>query len=91
MNVKEYAESVNLSVAEILKKCESLGIDVRRAEDYLSDDDVINLDFAINLISTDQEATIEDEENIDGLVEDIIESSNLQHIQDHTKKHFQNQ
>ncbi len=86
MNVKEYAESVNLSVAEILKKCESLGIDVRRAEDYLSDDDVINLDFAINLISTDQEATIEDEENIDGLVEDIIESSNLQHIQDHTKK-----
>jgi len=51
MNVREYAESVSLSVAEILKKCESLGIDVRGAEDFLSDDDVINLDFAINLIS----------------------------------------
>ena len=71
MNVKEYAESVNLSVAEILKKCESLGIDVRRAEDYLSDDDVINLDFAINLISTDQEATIEDEENIACYLEEV--------------------
>lgn len=86
MNVKDYASSVNLSVAEILKKCESLGIDVRSSEDFLSDDDVINLDFAINLISTDHEATIEDEENIDGLVEEIIESSNLQHINDHTKK-----
>ena len=51
MTVKEYAESINLSVAEILKKCESLGIDVKNANDYLSDDDVINLDFATNLIS----------------------------------------
>lgn len=86
MNVREYAESVSLSVAEILKKCESLGIDVRGAEDFLSDDDVINLDFAINLISTDHDTTIEEEENIDEVVEDIIESSNLQHISDHTKK-----
>ncbi len=86
MNVREYAESVNLSVAEILKKCESLGIEVSRAEDVLSDDDVINLDFAINLISTDHDTTIEEEENIDEVVEDIIESNNLQHITDHTKK-----
>jgi len=86
MTVKEYAESVSLSVAEILKKCESLGIDVRNANDFLSDDDVINLDFAINLISTDHDTTIEDEENIEEVVEDIIESSNLQHINDHTKK-----
>lgn len=86
MTVKEYAESVNLSVAEILKKCESLGIDVNNAGDVLNDDDVINLDFAINLISTENDTTIEEEENIDGLVEDIMESSNLQHIADHTKK-----
>lgn len=86
MNVREYAESVNLSVAEILKKCESLGIDVNGADAYLSDDDVINLDFAINLISTDQDTTIEEEEDIAEIVEDIMESSNLHHINDHTKK-----
>lgn len=86
MNVREYAESVNLSVAEILKKCESLGIDVSGSDSYLSDDDVINLDFAINLISTDEEATIEEEEDIAEVVEDIMESSNLHHINDHTKK-----
>lgn len=86
MNVREYAESVNLSVAEVLKKCESLGIDVSGSDAYLSDDDVINLDFAINLISTDEDTTIEEEEDIAEVVEDIIESSNLHHINDHTKK-----
>lgn len=86
MNVKEYAESVNLSVAEVLKKCESLGIDVANATDNLSDDDVISLDFAINLISTDSDTTIEDEEDIAEVVEDIMEASNLKVINDHTKK-----
>ena len=60
MTVKEYAQSVSLSVAEILKKCEDLGIDVKNAEDLLTDDDVINLDFATNLISTDSESTYEE-------------------------------
>ena len=53
MNVREYAESVNLSVAEILKKCESLGIDVSGSDSYLSDDDVINLEpFSIDWIDS---------------------------------------
>lgn len=86
MSIKEYANSVNLSVAEVLKKCESLGIEAKNADDFLSDDDVINLDFAINLISTENDTTIEEEENIDGLVEDIMESSNLKHMEEHTKK-----
>lgn len=85
MNVKEYAESVSLSVAEVLKKCESLGIDVKNANAELTDDDIINLDFAINLISTENDTTIEDEENIDEVVEDIMESSQFLNI-DHTKK-----
>ena len=29
MTVKEYATDVNLSVAEILKKCDDLGIEVK--------------------------------------------------------------
>ena len=33
MTVKEYAESVSATVAEILKKCEILGIDVKSGND----------------------------------------------------------
>ena len=86
MTVKEYAESVSLSVAEILKKCESLGIDVKNADDVLSDDDVINLDFAINLISTEQESTYEEEDSMDEVVEDLVASTNVHTMNPETKK-----
>ena len=86
MTVKEYAESVNLSVAEILKKCESLGIDVKNANDYLSDDDVINLDFATNLISTENDITYEEEDSMDEVVEDLVASTNVHTMNPETKK-----
>ncbi len=86
MTVKEYAESVSLSIAEILKKCETLGIDVKKADDYLSDDDVINLDFAINLISTEQESTYEEEDSMDEVVEDLVASTNVHTMNPETKK-----
>ncbi len=86
MTVKEYAESVSLSVAEILKKCEALGIDVKSKEDYLSDDDVINLDFATNLISSDRESSYEDEDSIDEVVEDLVASTNVHTMNPETKK-----
>ena len=47
MSVKEYAQDTNCSVAEILKKCEELGIDVRSGSDELSEDDIIILDNTI--------------------------------------------
>ena len=53
MKVSEYANDVNLSVAEILKKCHELAINVNNKDDYLTDDDIIMLDNTINLISTD--------------------------------------
>ena len=86
MTVKEYAESVSLSVAEILKKCESLGIEVRDAEDFLSDDDVINLDIAINLISTENDSTYEEEDSMDEVVEDLVASTNVHTMNPETKK-----
>ena len=86
MTVKEYAQSVSLSVAEILKKCEDLGIDVKNAEDLLTDDDVINLDFATNLISTDSESTYEEEDSMDSLVEDLVASTNVHTMNPETKK-----
>ncbi len=86
MNVKEYAESVDLSVAEVLKKAQEIGIEVKNASDELSEDDVIILDNAISLISTDTEATLEDNDDIDEVVEEIMESSKIALMNDGEKK-----
>ena len=86
MSVKEYAASMNISVAEVLKKCEELGIEVSNALDDLSDDDVINLDYAMNLISTEADVTLDEEDVIDEAVDDIMESSNIKTINDSNSK-----
>ena len=86
MSVKEYAESVSLSVAEILKKCEILGIEVKTANDILSDDDVINLDYATNLISSDEEASFEEEDSMDEVVEDLVNSTNVHTLPNEKKQ-----
>lgn len=75
MTVKEYAIDVNLSVAEILKKCSDLGIEVKNGDDILSDEEIISLDNAINLITEDE--SFEEEETIDEVVDAIVESSNI--------------
>ena len=75
MTVKDYAKDVNLSVAEVLKKCQELNIAVHTKDDYLTDDDIIMLDNLINLISTDDETTFEEEDVIDDKVDEILTSS----------------
>jgi len=77
MNVRDYANDVNLSVAEILKKCMELGIEVSSGDDELTDDDIIMLDNVINLISTDEEVTYDEDEEIEDVVDDIIEANNI--------------
>ena len=77
MTVKEYAKDVNLSVAEVLKKCQELNIAVHNADDYLNDDDIIMLDNLINLISTDEETTFEEDEVIEDKVDEILTSSSF--------------
>ncbi len=77
MSVKEYANDTGHSVAEILKKCSELGINVKNGDDELSEDDIIILDNTINLISTDTEVDYEDEEDLDEDVADLVESNNL--------------
>ncbi len=87
MTVKEYAIDVNLTPAEILKKCQELGIEVKDATDVLTDDDIILLDNTINLISTDDDVTFDEADEIDDVVETIIESGNIEkHMDTHTKK-----
>ena len=75
MTIKEYAADVNLSVAEILKKCNDLGIEVQSGDDELTDEEIISLDNAINLIV--EEESFEEEETIDEVVDAIVESSNI--------------
>ena len=77
MKVSEYANDVNLSVAEILKKCHELSINISSKDDYLTDDDIIMLDNTINLISTDEEITFEEEEDIEDKVDEIMTSSRV--------------
>ena len=55
MSVSEYALSVDLSVAEVLKKCRELNINASNATDELTDDDIIFLDNTLNLISNDND------------------------------------
>ena len=77
MTVKEYANDTNHTVAEILKKCEELGIKVKSSDSELGDDDIIILDNAINLISTADDTSLEEEDVIDEAVEDIMETANI--------------
>ncbi len=77
MTVKEYALDVNLTVAEILKKCNDLNINVKTAQDVLTDDDIIMLDNTINLISSDTEITYDEAETIDEAVDEIMTSNSV--------------
>ena len=87
MSVKDYANDVNLSVAEVLKKCREMQIDVKTADDELSEDDIIILDNAISLISTDEEASYEEEDAIDEVVDEIMEQSDIKsNFHDEEKK-----
>lgn len=76
MNIKDYAKDVNLSVAEVLRKCSELGIKAD-GNSTLSDDDIIMIDNTINLISTDKETTYEEEDQIDDVVEKVLQSENI--------------
>ena len=75
MSIKEYAIDVNLSIAEVIKKCRDLGIEAQNADDILSDNDVVNLDNALNLIIED--TSFEEEDTIDEVVDAIVESTNI--------------
>lgn len=72
MSIKEYADSMNCTVQEILNKCRELGIKASDKDSFLEDDDIIVLDNAINIISTNAESTFEDNDALDEAVENIL-------------------
>ena len=64
MSVLEYANDVNKSVNEILKKCEEFNILVNNEDDLLSENDIVILDNA-------------NYDDMDEIVEEIIENKNI--------------
>lgn len=68
MSVLEYAEDINKTVSEVLKKCEELGINVKKEDDLLEEEDIINLD----------NATFDEEERLDDMALEIAEQKNIE-------------
>lgn len=64
-SVKDYANEMGITVQEVLKKCEFLGISASNAQDMLEEDDVIMLDNAINIMES-----VENEEEDYSISED---------------------
>ena len=61
MSVKEYATDVNVSVNEIIKLCNKLGISASDENDMLDDDSIIMLDNEV----ANLDVQVSDEENSD--------------------------
>ncbi len=80
MNVKEYAADVKLTVAEVLKEAKKLGLEAKTADDILSEDDIILLDNIVNLISTEDETTIDEDIMMAEKVEDILENTYIEEL-----------
>ncbi len=81
MTVKDYAEDIGISIAEVLQECKNLNIDVKDKDDMLSEDDIIMLDNTLHLISTDDEITHEEDEKMDELVEDYVVGSEYEDVE----------
>lgn len=71
MSVLEYANDVNRSVEEILKKCIELDIEARNEDDLLSDEDITILD---NSLDNDVEEEIIDEVEVTA---QVVQSKNM--------------
>ena len=86
MSVKEYAADVNRTVAEVIKKCKELEINAIDASSELTEDDIIMLDNTLNLISTEQEANLDEEDVMDEAVENILATTEIEYSTETTVK-----
>lgn len=77
-SVKEYANEMGITVQEVLKQCAFLGISAKNADDELSEDDVVMLDNAINIMETvnDDEPNYDDDD--DEFEEEYIEEEKVE-------------
>ena len=101
MNVKDYASDTNHTVAEVLKKCKELSIKASKAEDLLSEDDVVMLDITLasdNIEDEESNILVEDDQdivssNIEITINDDIKQEKLKKKSDFvsSKKEFDKQ
>ena len=83
MSVFEYAEDVNVSVEEILRKCKMLHINVNTKDDMLDDEAITLLD---NEVMNQVENSEEMEQLNEELIEDIAEEITFNNKIDADKK-----
>lgn len=91
-SVKEYADQMGISVQEVLKKCKFLEIKAVSGSDMLSEDDVIMLDNAIDIINSveDDDYSVEGEEEEYATIEEE-ERKEIKKRNDKPKKGFNSQ
>lgn len=86
--VKEYADEMGITVQEVLKKCAFLGINVKEADDILSEDAVIMLDNTIDIMdSVEEENDYSSSEEEEALVIET-EKRDTKRRNDRPKKNF---
>ena len=82
MTVIEYANDVNRSVKVILDKCASLGFDVSKEDDMLTEEQVIDLDNAVY----EDDSNYDLEDKVEELVSNMKNVDNGVHVQKLKKK-----
>ena len=68
MSVLEYANDIGKTVSEVLKKCEEFGINAKKEDDLLEEEDIITLD----------NASFDEEEMLDDMALSIAEQKNIE-------------
>ena len=84
--VKEYANEMGISIQDVLKKCAFLEIKANSADDILSEDDVIMLDNAIDIMDSveEEDYSLEAQDEYDRVIEE--EKNETKKINDYNKK-----
>jgi translation initiation factor IF-2 len=77
MSIKDYAKEMGFTVQEVINKCKELGIKNNGPETLLDDDSIVMLDNIMNLISTSDDTDFDDEDELDGAVEELLGEDDL--------------
>ena len=85
MSVKEYATDVNVSVNEIIKLCNKLGISASDENDMLDDDSIIMLDNEVANLEVEDEV-LEDETSEEEVFEEDVYTTSLEENKSNNKK-----
>ena len=72
MSILEYALDVNKEVSEIIKLCESLNINKKNEDDFLTDDEIILLDNELDSLKENENPDYEIDEELESKVDNLV-------------------